>query len=126
MAKGAHARTASGLNETRPDRTYLRAQFQANKKIILATQSVCAICGRPVDKSLKSPDPMSASIDHIIPVSKHGDPVAMDNLQLTHRACNRAKSDKLPGVPLTGPNKGQKIGPPPAPRFPLSQNWSNF
>lgn len=82
----------------RPERNpALRSQYEHNKKIILATQSVCAICGLPVDKSLKYPDPWSASIDHIIPVSKRGDPIAIENLQLAHRKCNRNKSDKLPG-----------------------------
>lgn len=69
--------------------------FETNKRIILATQSVCAICGLPVDKSLKSPHPLSPSVDHIIPISKGGDPAALDNLQLAHRTCNRMKSDKL-------------------------------
>ena len=80
----------------RPDRTGAhRSQFETNKKIILATQELCAICGQPVDKSLKSPDPMSASIDHIIPVFKGGHPSDLSNLQLSHRACNRAKGIKL-------------------------------
>ena len=81
----------------RPERNpALRSQWEHNKKIILARESVCGICGQPVDKSLKYPDPMSATVDHIIPVSKRGDPVALDNLQLAHRYCNRMKSDKMP------------------------------
>lgn len=70
-------------------------QFEANKRIILATQSTCAICGGIVDKTLRSPHPMSASIDHIIPVARGGHPSSIDNLQLTHRACNRAKGTKI-------------------------------
>lgn len=72
-----------------------RAQYAANRKYILATQSVCAWCGRPVDKSLKSPHPMSPTVDHIFPVSKGGHPSDIDNLQLMHRRCNREKSDKV-------------------------------
>jgi len=72
-----------------------RAQYQANRKYILATQSICALCGKPVDKSLKSPHPMSATVDHIIPVARNGHPSDIGNMQLAHRACNRAKSDKL-------------------------------
>ena len=63
------------------------------------TQSICAICGRPVDMSLKSPDPMSPSVDHIIPINKGGHPSDINNLQLAHRACNRMKSDRLPSIP---------------------------
>jgi len=105
----------------RPDRNGPhRAQFEANRKIILATQSICGICGRPVDKSLKYPDPMSATVDHIIPISRNGDPSALENLQLAHRCCNRAKSDKL-------------IAPSPLDRIvdrnrdlPLSRDWRTF
>ena len=75
-----------------------RAAYNRNRKSILANEDVCAICGGPVDKTLKAPHPMSAVVDHIIPVSKGGDPAAMENLQLTHWACNRQKSDKLPAA----------------------------
>ena len=72
-----------------------RANYERNKKRILATQNVCGICGRPVDFSLKVPHPMSAVIDHIIPVAKGGHPSDIDNLQLAHWICNREKSDKI-------------------------------
>ena len=72
-----------------------RKAFERNKKRIFATQRVCGICGKPVDFSLKWPDPMSPCIDHIIPVSKGGHPSDISNLQLAHATCNRAKSDKL-------------------------------
>lgn len=59
------------------------------------SQDVCAICGRPVDKSLKNPHPLAATVDHIIPIAKGGHPSDISNLQLAHRQCNRAKSDKI-------------------------------
>ena len=41
----------------RPDKDgHFRAAFDKNKKIIYATQTVCAICGKPVDFSLKFPE----------------------------------------------------------------------
>lgn len=72
-----------------------RSVFESNKKKILATQTVCGICGKPVDKSFKFPHPLSPSIDHIVPVDKGGHPSDMGNLQLAHLCCNRFKSDKL-------------------------------
>lgn len=72
-----------------------RAAFEKNKRRILATQSVCGICGRPVDMTLKAPHPMSPCIDHIIPINKGGHPSDIENLQLAHWSCNRNKSDKL-------------------------------
>ena len=80
----------------RPDRDGVhRAQFDKNKKKIYATQTVCGICGMPVDFNYKYPHPLSPCIDHIIPVSKGGHPSDLDNLQLAHWTCNRQKSDKL-------------------------------
>jgi 5-methylcytosine-specific restriction endonuclease McrA len=80
----------------RPDREgQHRTQFDKNKRIILRTQELCGICGKPVDKSLRYPHPMSPTVDHIIPVSKGGHPSDIDNLQLAHWCCNRQKSDSL-------------------------------
>lgn len=80
----------------RPDKDGThRGAFEKNKKKIFATQTVCGICGRPVDFSLKYPDPLSPCIDHIIPLAKGGHPSDLENLQLAHWTCNRQKSDKL-------------------------------
>lgn len=73
-----------------------RGAFEKNKKKILMTQDTCGICGRPVDKHLKYPHPLSPTVDHIIPVNKGGHPSDIGNLQLAHWTCNRQKSDKLP------------------------------
>jgi len=80
---------------TRVDHVGPHAQaYTKNRARILHAQDTCAICGRPVDKQLKYPDPMSPTVDHIIPLSKGGHPSDMGNLQLTHWICNRLKSDK--------------------------------
>lgn len=102
----------------RPERNpAIRSQWEHNKKIVLTTQSICGICGQPVDKTLKYPDPMSPTVDHIIPVSKRGDPVALENLQLAHRYCNRLKSDKMPDMPSPKKDQGDAIS------LPQSLNW---
>ena len=83
-------------NKNRPDQDGThRLAFERHKKKIYATQSVCGICGKPVDFSLKYPHPLSACIDHIIPIAKGGHPSDIANLQLAHWCCNRQKSDKL-------------------------------
>ena len=80
----------------RPDRDGThRLQFESNKKKIYATQEVCGICGKPVDFGFKFPHPLSACINHIIPVAKGGHPSDISNLQLAHMCCNRQKSDKI-------------------------------
>jgi|SRR5690625_801277 len=72
-----------------------RANYERNRKRILATQNTCGICGHPVDFSLEAPHPMSSVVDHIIPVAKNGHPSDISNLQLAHWTCNRQKSDKI-------------------------------
>lgn len=72
-----------------------RGAYEAARKKILATQDICGICGKPVDKSIPYPLPLSPTVDHIIPVSKGGHPSDISNLQLAHRCCNRQKSDKI-------------------------------
>src|SRR5699024_10729553 len=61
----------------------------------MATENTCGICGHHVDFTLKVPHPMSATVDHIIPVAKNGHPSDISNLQLAHWTCNRQKSDKI-------------------------------
>lgn len=51
---------------------------------------ICGICGEPVDPSLKHPHFMSASLDHIVPLSKGGSHTR-DNAQLAHMICNARK-----------------------------------
>ena len=115
---GAYARKPRGSKNTRADwQAGNRTIFEHNRKVILATQSICGICGKPVDKSLKSPDPMAPTVDHIIPLAKNGDPTSLDNLQLAHRYCNRQKSDKiLPTAKVIDENR----------KLPLTENWLTF
>lgn len=54
---------------------------------------VCGLCGKRIDPLKKYPDLMSASIDHIIPVSLGGNHT-YDNLQAAHFLCNTRKSNK--------------------------------
>ena len=84
------------MSPRRSDRTPgNRGAYEAARMKILRTQTVCGICGKPVDFSYKNPHPLAPTVDHIIPVSKGGHPSDISNLQLAHRCCNRQKSDSL-------------------------------
>lgn len=50
----------------------------------------CALCSGSVSKALRFPDPLSASIDHIVPLSLGGEHSAA-NVQLAHLGCNMRK-----------------------------------
>lgn len=111
----------------RPDRDGKhRGQFEKNKARIYATQSVCGICGKPVDFSIKYPDPMSACIDHIIPVSRGGHPSDISNMQLAHRTCNRTKSDLMPGDRAGAKAKEQEDKVINNRVLPQSMNWKTY
>ena len=100
-----------------------RNAFARNSKKIIATQEVCGICGQPVDKTLRYPDPMAPSVDHIIPLSRGGHPSDISNLQLTHWICNRQKSDKLmkntAGTKLDGNLIANR-------NLPQTRDWSTY
>ena len=99
-----------------------QGQYETNKRRIYATQSVCGICGNPVDMSLKYPHPMSKTIDHIIPIAKGGHPSDLDNLQLAHWTCNRQKSDKI-NFTVTQQQGGQVITNR---ILPLTMDWTTY
>lgn len=100
-----------------------RVQFERNKKKIYATQTVCGICGNPVDFSFKFPHPLSPCIDHIIPIAKGGHPSDIDNLQLAHFCCNRQKSDKLDMDERKSKNEAEEISND---NLPLSTDWKTY
>ena len=67
-------------------RRKLRAQ-------VLAEEDSCWLCGQLVDPDLRHPDPWSATIDEIVPVSRGGSPYDRDNCRLAHLRCNQRRGD---------------------------------
>lgn len=59
----------------------------------------CGICAEPVNPELIYPDPMSASLDHVIPLSRGGGHLP-SNTQCSHLLCNVRK----------GARHGEEIG----------------
>jgi 5-methylcytosine-specific restriction endonuclease McrA len=51
----------------------------------------CGVCGKRVPK-VKHPDPLSASLDHVIPLSEGG-PHTRANVRLAHLICNSVRRD---------------------------------
>lgn len=54
----------------------------------------CGICRAPLDRSVAYPDPLSKSLDHIVPLV-HGGSHEQSNLQWTHIICNKRKGARL-------------------------------
>lgn len=84
--EGSYARNARrrGLLE--------KAEKVSPQEIFQRDGWICQICGKKVNPKLKSPDPISASLDHIIPLSKGGTH-ERKNLQLAHLICNIKKNN---------------------------------
>lgn len=49
-------------------------------------EQVCWICGQWIDPELKSPHPMSFSVDHVVPLALGGE--LMGEARAAHRVCN--------------------------------------
>lgn len=92
----------------------------ARKRAIASMDAICAICHKPID--LQQPNKLddgklnalAVEVDHIIPKSRGGQLYAIDNLQLSHRECNRQKGAKMP----SDYEAGKHVNP-----VPLSNNW---
>lgn len=59
----------------------------------------CGLCGRRVNNALTYPHPMSASLDHIEPLSLGGKHI-LSNVQIAHLTCNVAKGNRGGGEQL--------------------------
>ena len=59
-------------------------------------RGVCGLCHRPVSRRFKPNHPLSATLDHIVPV-RLGGAHTRDNVQLAHYGCNSAKRDRPRG-----------------------------
>jgi hypothetical protein len=96
---------ASGLPDDNSHRTRARrhgGQYQPidRQAVFDRDEWRCGICKQPVDKALEWPDPMSVSLDHIVPMSRSGDH-PYENVQCAHLVCNQTKSGAtLPSRPL--------------------------
>ncbi|MBB5167129.1 HNH endonuclease [Mycobacterium sp. AZCC_0083] len=75
------------------------AKFERAKQRVLRANQICDECRTLIDLDLKYPDPLSATVDHIIPVSQLAwdDPLtyADSNLVPCHLVCNQRRGSKV-------------------------------
>ena len=53
----------------------------------------CGICGQPISRTRRWPDPRAASIDHLVPLSQGGMDTAA-NKRASHLGCNCARGNR--------------------------------
>lgn len=66
----------------------------APKDVYERDRWTCGLCRLPVDPDLPWPHPMSASVDHILPLSQGGSHT-LANVQCAHLSCNSRKCDRV-------------------------------
>jgi 5-methylcytosine-specific restriction endonuclease McrA len=68
------------------------AAYNTARRRVLAASQICWICLEAIDMTLPHTDPRSATVDHVVPVSKLGpnDPLLWSphNLRPAHLDCN--------------------------------------
>lgn len=62
--------------------------------LLIEQAYACYLCGLPINPEPKYPDAPSASVDHVIPLSRGGSGLR-ENLRAAHLGCNVAKGDRL-------------------------------
>lgn len=58
-----------------------------------SSDKTCVVCGDPISPNLAWPDPMSRSLEHLIPLSQGGTH-SPDNCGVSHLICNLRKGTK--------------------------------
>ena len=88
------------MTERRPSGQYTRQRSSRIKRRQIREIGYlrCHICGREIDPDRRFPDPMSWSVDHVVPIAQGGADHD-DNCDGAHLRCNQAKGDGNPGTP---------------------------
>lgn len=94
------ARKQEGWQRRRAQKRTMPYETFRHVEIYERDNWICGLCNRPVDRTLHHSDPMSESLDHVIPLGPpHGGTHTRDNVQLAHRDCNSRKGDRLYWTP---------------------------
>lgn len=83
VTENAARRRARKRNNGRVERFWRKTIYQRDNW-------TCGICGHPVDPDLEWPNPESASLDHIVPLSQGGEHTRA-NTRLAHLHCNTSR-----------------------------------
>lgn len=67
--------------------------YRRRRAALLRPGAVCYLCGNEIDVSLKWPDPLSGTADHVVPFSQGGSNLS-HNLRPAHLDCNRKRQTR--------------------------------
>ena len=83
------------IHERRSKKLKVIIEKFSSREIFERDGWICQLCRKKINEGLKYPDPLCATLDHIIPLSKNGTHSRV-NVQLAHLICNMRKSSSLP------------------------------
>ncbi|WP_407923149.1 HNH endonuclease [Bifidobacterium aemilianum] len=91
-----HLHMARPAGTVNPRRSNGAARAKIKQRLIALSggHPICPACGQAIDLSIKHPDPRSASIDEIVPISKGGSAFKLDNCRLMHLRCNESRGNR--------------------------------
>lgn len=114
--KAKKPRRSLPFNQTWNDNSWK----EARRRAIASKDPMCASCHNFIDISapIKLADgtlnPLAVEVDHIVPISRGGQPYELENLQLMHMRCNRKKGSRMASDYVDGDIQNP---------VPLSNNW---
>lgn len=80
------------MNKYSPKRRRLYAQGENINRLMVFERDgwICNLCKLPIDSTLRLPDPMAATLDHVIPITLGGEHTYR-NIKAAHAQCNFSK-----------------------------------
>jgi 5-methylcytosine-specific restriction endonuclease McrA len=83
-----------------PKRRAIYARGDAIDPVVLFERDgwICCICTGQIDRRLRTPHPMAATIEHKVPLCQGGEHV-WANVGASHYQCNMAKADRVDITP---------------------------
>lgn len=82
------------------------------RRFVIARDSACHLCGKPVDKTLSGRHPRGPQAHHLLPKKRY--PAKMFDpsvIRLTHRDCNERAGDRMPEPSINGEPSRQWLNP---------------
>lgn len=73
--------------------------YWALRERVKAEERTCWLCHHDIDLSAPPRTPMSWSLDHVVPVSRGGDPLDRANAHAAHLVCNQRRGNRRHGAP---------------------------